>query len=490
MLGNDLRIRRVTPQAEKLLGLIPTDIGRLIANIRPNIDVPDLEQMIADVINMVTVQEREVRDREGHWYSLRILPYKTLERMIDGAVLTLVDINVLKNNLEEIRLSHDQLVREGRKLEEVLRQMPCGVMIAEAPSGRVILTNKQVEAILRHPFPNAANSGEYVQYKAFHLNKQPFKPEEWPLARSLTKGEAVTDEEIEYVRGDGTPVFLSVSSAPILNGEGRIIAAVITFFDLTHRKGTEEVLRSTEKLAATGRLAASFGHEINNPLQALSGVLYLLAQSTRLGEAERQHLATGRAELERVAHLTTSMLGFYRHSHPPSPVDVKICEVLDSVLKFYGPAIRPGKIIVEKQYDSEDVIRGFPSEITQVFSNLVGNALEALPPGGTLKVHVLASRDWRNPTRRGVRVFIADNGPGISRENRRRMFEPFFTTKGEKGTGLGLWVTSGIVDKYGGWIRVRSSMQPGRSGTCFAVFFPDQRVSATHDTAVALDKSA
>src|SRR5437867_2270523 len=307
MLGGDLRIRRVTPQAEKLLGLIPTDIGRPITNIRPNIDVPDLEQMIVKVIHTVTVQEREVRDREGHWHSLRILPYKTLENMIEGAVLTLVDINVLKNNLEEIRQSHDQIVDERAKLEEVLRQMPCGVMIAEAPSGRLILANKQVEEILRHPFHSATSIDQYDQYKGVHPDKRPFKPEEWPLARSLTKGEVVRDEEIEYLRGDGTSVFLSVSSAPIRDRENRVIAAVITFFDLTHRKGTEEVLRSTEKLAATGRLAASFGHEINNPLQTLDGVLYLLGQSASLGEAERGHLATARAELEHVAHLTTSL---------------------------------------------------------------------------------------------------------------------------------------------------------------------------------------
>src|SRR3989441_2958895 len=462
-----------------------TDVGRPITNIRPNIDVPDLEQMISEVINTVSVKERDVQDREAHWYSLRILPYKTLEGTIEGAVLTLVDINDLKNNLQEIKQSHDQLAAERAKLEEVLRQMPCGVMIAEAPTGTLLLANKQVEEILRQPFPQAANIEEH---RALHFNKQPFKPEEWPLARSLARGEVVTDEEIEYLRGDGTPVFLSVSSAPIRDREGRIIAAVITFFDLTHRKGTEEVLRSTEKLAATERLAASFGHEINNPLQTLSGVLYLLGQSTRLEEAERQHLATANAELERVAHLTTSMLGFYRHS--PSPVDVKICDVLDSVLKFYGPAIRSGKIIVEKRYDSEDVIRGFPSEITQVFSNLVGNALEALTPEGTLELHVLASRDWGDPTRRGVRVFIADNGPGISGEHRRRIFEPFFTTKGEKGTGLGLWVASGIVDKHGGWIRVRSSTQPGRSGTCFAIFFPEQKVSTMRHTTITLDKSA
>jgi two-component system CheB/CheR fusion protein len=485
MLGRDLRIRRVTPRGGQRFGFLLTDVGRPITNIRLNIDVPDLEQMILEVINTVNVKEREVQDREGHWYSLRILPYKTLEDTIEGAVLTLVDINDLKNNLHEIKQSHDQLAAERAKLEEVLRQMPCGVMIAEAPSGTLLLANKHVEEILRQPFPQGANIEEH---RALHLNKQPFKPEEWPLARSLTRGEVVTDEEIEYVRGDGTPVFLSVSSAPILDREGCIIAAVVTLFDLTHRKGTEEVLRSTEKLAATGRLAASFGHEINNPLQTLGGVLYLLGQSTSLGEADRRHLVTAHAELEHVAHLTTSLLGFYRHS--PLPAEVKICEVLDKVLKLYSPAIQSGKFVIEKRYDSEDVIRGFPSEITQIFSNLVVNALEALSPEGTIKLHVLASRDWRNPTRRGVRVFIADNGPGVSRENRRRIFEPFFTTKGEKGTGLGLWVTSGIVDKHGGWIRVRSSTRPGRSGTCFAVFFPDRKVSAMRDTAVALDKSA
>src|SRR5437867_53954 len=488
MLGRDLQIRRVTPSGGQRFGFLPTDVGRPITNIRLNIDVPDLEQMILEVINAVSVKERDVQDREGHWYSLRILPYKTLEGTIEGAVLTLVDINDLKNNLQEIKQSHDQLAAERAKLEEVLRQMPCGVMIAEAPAGTLIRTNKQVEEILRQPFPQAANIEDYARYKAFHLNNQPLQPEEWPLARSLTRGEVVRDEEIEYVRGDGTPVFLSVSSAPILDRDGRIIAAVLTFFDLTHRKGTEEVLRTTEKLAATGRLTASFVHEINYPLQTLCGVLYVLGHSSGLGEIEREHLVTAHAELERVAHLTTSMLGFYRHS--PSPVDVKICEVLDSVLKFYGPAIRSGKIIVEKRYDSEDVIRGFPSEITQVFSNLVGNALEALTPEGTLELHVIASRDWRNLTRRGVRVFIADNGPGISVENRRRIFEPFFTTKGEAGTGLGLWVASGIVDKYGGWLRVRSSTQLGRSGTCFAVFFPEQKVSTMRHTAITLDKSA
>jgi two-component system CheB/CheR fusion protein len=488
MLGRDLQVRRVTPSGGQRFGFLLTDVGRPITNIRLNIDVPDLEQMILEVINTVSVKERDVQDREGHWYSLRILPYKTLEGTIEGAVLTLVDINDLKNNLEEIKQAHDQLAAERAKLEEVLRQMPCGVMIAEAPSGTLILANKQVEEILRQPFPQAANIEEYARYKAFHLNKQPLQPEEWPLARSLTRGEVVTNEEIEYVRGDGTSVFLSVSSAPILDDEGHIIAAVITFFDLTHRKGTEEVLRTTEKLAATGRLTASFVHEINNPLQTLGSVLHLLGQSTRLGEAECQHLEMAHAELERVAHLSTSMLGFYRHS--PSPVDVKICEVLDSVLKFYGPAIRSGKIIVEKRYDSEDVIRGFPSEIAQVFSNLVGNGLEALTPNGTLGLHVLASRDWRNPTRCGVRVLIADNGPGISGENRRRIFEPFFTTKGEKGTGLGLWVASGIVDKHGGWIRVRSSTRPGRSGTCFSVFFPEQKVPTNRHTTITLDKSA
>ena len=489
MLGGDLRIRRVTPQAEKLLGLIPTDIGRPITNIRPNIDVPDLEQMIVEVIDTVTVQEREVRDREGHWYLLRILPYKTLENMIEGAVLTLVDINVLKNNLEEIRQSHDHLVRERRKLEEVLRQMPCGVMIAEAPSGRLMLTNKQAEDILCHPFPPAPEIEHYDQYRAFRPSGRPYAPEEWPMVRSLATGEVVTDEEIEYLREDGTHVFLSVSSAPIWEREGPIIAAVLTFFDLTHRKGTEEVLRSTEKLAATGRLAASLAHEINNPLETVTNVFYLLNQDPTLGDKARQYANMANAELERVTHMTRNMLGLYRES--PFPVEVKICEVLDSVLDLYGPTIRSGKVTVEKRYDRAAEIRGFPGEMRQVFSNLVANALEALGQQGRLKLHVLASRDLRNPKTSGVRVFVADNGPGIPPEQRRKIFEPFFTTKGEKGTGLGLWVAHGIVRKHRGCIRVRSGTQPGRSGTCFSVFFPNQTMQAKPgDTTAHLDKIA
>ena len=124
MLGRDLRIRRVTPQCGQAFGLTLSDVGRSITNIKPNIDVPDLEQMILEVINTGSVKEREVQDREGRWLLLRILPYRTLENTIEGAVLTLLDINDLKRNLEEIKQSHDQLAEERAKLEEVLRQMP------------------------------------------------------------------------------------------------------------------------------------------------------------------------------------------------------------------------------------------------------------------------------------------------------------------------------------------------------------------------------
>jgi len=233
----------------------------------------------------------------------------------------------------------------------------------------------------------------------------------------------------------------------------------------------QEVLRESEKLAATGRLAATIAHEINNPLESLTNLLYLIESDQSLSETARRFASAAGQEVKRTAHITKQMLAFHRQS--TKPVDIILSEVLDSVVELYAAKVEQSGITLQKQYDTAATIKGFPAELRQVFANLLGNAIEAIGQHGVIRLHTFASREWSNARRSGVRVVIADNGVGISPDNRRRLFEPFVTTKGERGTGLGLWVSSGIVKKHEGSIRLRSNTRTGRSGTCFSVFLPD-----------------
>lgn len=177
------------------------------------------------------------------------------------------------------------------------------------------------------------------------------------------------------------------------------------------------------------------------------------------------------------------MLAFHRHSLQPVPVSP--AKLLDSILDLYDSELHKGDIFVVKRYESAVRTNIFPDEIQQVFANLIRNAIEAVSRHGAITVHVFASRRWTADAQQGVRVVIADNGPGIPEENRERIFEPFFTTKGENGTGLGLWITGGIVHKHGGSIRVRSSTKVGRSGTVFNIFLPTAATSVSVESGSA-----
>ena len=232
----------------------------------------------------------------------------------------------------------------------------------------------------------------------------------------------------------------------------------------------QEALRESEKLAATGRLAATIAHEINNPLESLTNLLYLIESDKSLSDSGRRFASAAGQEIKRTAHITKQMLAFHRQS--TTPVDISLSEVLDNVVELYAAKIEQSGITVKKQYDSTAMVKGFPAELRQVFANLLGNAIEAIGQRGVIRLHTFGSQEWSDAHRLGVRVVIADNGMGIPPENRRRLFEPFVTTKGERGTGLGLWVSGGIVKKHQGFIRLRSSTRTGRSGTCFSIFLP------------------
>ncbi|HSM85231.1 MAG TPA: ATP-binding protein, partial [Candidatus Limnocylindrales bacterium] len=326
----------------------------------------------------------------------------------------------------------------------------------------------RLKEILGHPFSGEVNTADYASY-ARHTNGEPYKAEEWPITRSM-KGEVVANEEMEWRQADGRRVFLSVNSAPIQPKTGNIVGVVATFFDLTYRRSGEEMLRLSEQMTATGRLAAALAHEINNPLAAVTNAVYLLSEDKSLSEEARKYSNAADMELKRIAHITHSLLGLYRRT--VAPEEFHIHEVLDEVLELYEAKIAANKIRVVKRYDYDGKMHGSSTEVRQIFLNLIGNAIEAAGRNAVLGLHISASRDWRNFGVSGIRICVADNGPGIIPEDRRRIFEPFFTTKDQKGTGLGLWVSRGIVNKYGGEIRARSSTIPGKSGTFFSIFFP------------------
>jgi two-component system CheB/CheR fusion protein len=223
MLGPDLNIRRFTPQAEKVLGFAASDVGRAITHFRSKIKVPDLEQTLLDVIHEIAPQQLEVQDDGGAWYRLRVTPYKTAENKIEGAVMTLLDMSDIKQSQENIE-------SQAALFEQALKQMPCGLAITEAPSGKLLQVSGYLEEILGQPLYPAANLSDYKHFQGLHPNGKPFQPEEWPMARAL-KGQAVNRKEISWVRADGSHVALTVSSAPVLNRQGRVVAIVTLFFE-------------------------------------------------------------------------------------------------------------------------------------------------------------------------------------------------------------------------------------------------------------------
>jgi PAS domain S-box-containing protein len=367
------------------------------------------------------------------------------------------EIRMILMQASERRQYERELLRSRKEAEQMAEVVfhSSDAIIALRPDGHVKNWNR-----------GAAEMFGYAAHEA--IGKPFFKLislEEEPAGTldALHHGQNIHIETAGHHRG-GRRVDLSVSLTPHLEAPGTLVAFSAIVRDITLQKLAERALLQSEKLASVGRLASSIAHEINNPLEAITNLLFILDHKATTSELKGL-IRTAQEELARVSQITTHTLRFHRQSSKPTEVDVK--QLLESVLLLYRPRLQNSSI--EGRVDRSDacLLLSREGELRQVILNLVGNAVDAMKTGGRLLLRCREATGLKNGGK-GVRITIADTGTGMDQQTLKRIFEPFFTTKGIGGTGLGLWVTLDLVHKSLGSIRVRSSNR----GSVFALYFP------------------
>lgn len=371
------------------------------------------------------------------------------------------------------RATERALRSSEERFHRLVEATPLALLICDT-EGQVSYSNRGAQRLLGYEAAGFEGGGvplaPIFSLEDFGTRPENVSPERqvvWGLQQRMDSHKEET-WEATCLRADGTPIPVLIGAA-LLNPEApREDAQLAIFFvDLSEQKQGEEVLRRTEKLAAAGRLAASIAHEINNPLEAITNCLYLLEQGT-LDEESRSYLLMAQRELDRVTHITTQTLRFYRQSTGPTRTD--IADLMESVLVLYEARIRDHGIEVVRECADAPTIIALEGEIRQVLANLIGNAVDAMMGGPEPRRLVLRAHPCRSGS--GVpslAIVVADRGSGMSPATLRRIFEPFFSTKGITGTGLGLWVSREIITKHSAQIQVRSRQGVG---TVFRLVFP------------------
>jgi len=381
------------------------------------------------------------------------------------------------NEAGELTESFNATVMELRRQRAGLRETLAMLdsMLATAPIGfafydrelHYVRVNQYLAGI--HDLPIESHVGRHLRDMVTSGLESQI---EAGIQQVFATGEPLYEMELVGDAADQPGVQRSwmISYYPVHTEEKEVRWVGTVVIETTQRRKSEDALRKTEKLAAAGRLAASIAHEINNPLEAVTNLLYLLHNHPSLDAEARQYAEMAQSELSRVSEITQQTLRFYRQSTQPAPGN--LAEIVDSVLLLHNARIHGANVEVLREYTPGAELRAFGGELRQLFANLIGNAVDAMPRGGRLRVRVRPARAWfGNHGVAGVRVTIADTGAGMPEEIRRRIFEPFFTTKEATGTGLGLWVSEEIVLKHAGALHVRSKTTPP-SGTVFTIFFP------------------
>ena len=265
--------------------------------------------------------------------------------------------------------------------------------------------------------------------------------------------------------GEPLNIWIDSHVEPAANG------IVIFFRDVTQQKETDDALLRNEKLAAVGRLASSIAHEINNPLEAVTNLLYIVSGDPELSAQSKDYLKTADRELSRIASITSQTLRFHRQS--AEPVLLNPGRLIEEVLELSENRLREGRVVVRCDFREEVRSTCFDGDIRQVLNNLISNAFASMPESGVLTLRTRNRTHW-STGRAGAAITISDTGNGMSREVSKRIFEAFYSTKGIHGTGLGLWICKRIVHKHRGHLTVRSSTKSARHGSIFTLWLPKE----------------
>lgn len=440
-----------------------------------------MDQMRQILNGMVTDQRARRIAAVQHWESEL---HHTVEALIGCGLIVGLLIGVFARNqlhlvseafeatLAALR-RHAQATHDSeQRLRAILVSLSEGVVVCDL-AGKVELMNPAAEQLSGWAQGDAYGKPfeSVFPLRPLEVRKIPESPV------TVVRRQLRTVASVEpwlLARRDHSELSVDQSGAPIYERNGKVTGVVLVMRDVTQQRRTLAALIASEKLAVTGRLAATIAHEIHNPLDSVANLLYLI-KTGGTAEENAVFLDTAMAELDRATQISRSLLGMYRESRTPVALDVS--SLLESVLVLLQHRFMQGRLRVETHLVSPAMVTGFPVELRQVFTNLLANAAEASPQGGKITVTVQESSetapdDTAGTLRPGVLVSIADEGVGISDEIRDQLFQPFFSTKGEAGTGLGLWVSKGIVQKHDGSIQLDSHTGPQDHGTRISVFLP------------------
>ena len=379
------------------------------------------------------------------------------------------------NQIDEIKLRSEESYAREQWLNTTIRSIGDAVIACDA-DGTIVFMNRVAEQLTGWKEMEAKDRSLHEIFPIF--NEDTRETVENPVDKVRRLGTVVGLANHTFlVSKDGTEICIDDSGAPIHDGGGHLIGIVLVFRDITERRMSEGALMRAEKLAAAGRLAASVAHEVNNPLEGLTNLIYIAHRSDDLNEIRRL-LSQAESELGRIAQITRQSLGFYRERSSPAPF--KPATIVREVTDFYASRAANIGVSLVVNAKTEREVLGSAGELRQILSNLLANSLDACASGATIRVEANSAIDPRNTERPGVRITVADTGFGIPPEHLESIFEPFFTTKKDTGTGLGLWVSRELVEKHGGSLRVRSRTSVPLCGTVFSIFLPNQgRLEAT-----------